>query len=60
MILLMVNKEILKDRSIFVCKVCNFHYFDENVARKCEVYCESHGSCSNEITKNSVERSGLK
>lgn len=36
----------------FQCKVCGYNYTDKKWAEKCEQWCSTHNSCSNEITKH--------
>ena len=52
-----VVKESQKDgETLFACEVCGFRYRDKATAEECQTYCETHSSCSGEITKKSIER----
>ncbi|MDY6770676.1 MAG: hypothetical protein SV186_01825 [Candidatus Nanohaloarchaea archaeon] len=53
----MVTEEMFDGREAYRCDVCGFHYETENDAAACEEYCDTHGSCSSEITRRSLERS---
>ncbi len=48
-----------KKEKTYVCPECGFHYRDEVTAKKCEAWCKEHGACSAEITKLSIERTGI-
>lgn len=52
----MVEKEGFKGVDSFKCEICGFHYTQKKQAEKCEESCVE-GRCSDEITKNSLERS---
>lgn len=45
-----------KKNGSFACPECGFHYRDEETMRTCEAWCNEHGSCSDEITAQSIER----
>lgn len=40
---------------LYQCPECGLHYKDEEVAKKCEIFCKEHSACSLEITQYSVE-----
>lgn len=45
--------------NLYECEVCGLLYRDKEWAAKCEAWCREHGSCSLEITKYAVQKSGL-
>lgn len=54
----MVEIEEYKGEMVYHCEVCDLHYYDKDLAKKCETCCRTHGACSDEITAKSIERSG--
>ena len=49
-------KEIGKnDKEYYKCGSCGFLYKGEEIAEKCQAWCDEHQSCSLEITKHAVE-----
>jgi Zn finger protein HypA/HybF involved in hydrogenase expression len=50
----MVKKVIKKDKRYFMCEACNMFYETEELAQKCENFCNKHKGCSLEITKHAI------
>jgi hypothetical protein len=50
----MVSELERKDKIVYQCEICGFGYKDIDTAEKCEQYCDTHGSCSAEITIRAV------
>lgn len=49
-------KEIDKnDKKYFQCESCGFYYEGEEIAGKCQAWCDEHHSCNIEITKQAVQ-----
>lgn len=46
------------EEGLYRCEECGFRYREREVAERCEEYCRTRGVCSEEITAESVERSG--
>ena len=44
-----------KDKKLFQCPECGFHYTDKDLAEKCEAWCREHKSCNIEITAHAEE-----
>lgn len=51
----MVKESEKNGKRYFICEECNFAYLDEELARKCQAYCNEHKSCNLEITKHAVQ-----
>lgn len=54
----MVIEEQFDGQDAYKCEACGFHYADKETAAECEDFCETHNSCSTELTKQSLERGG--
>jgi len=52
-----VNK---KEKILYQCEECGFHYQDKNLAEKCEIWCKEHQSCNIEITGHAEENKKVK
>lgn len=52
----MVVKDDFEGEQVYRCGICGFHYRDREMAQRCEEFCKG-GSCSSEITQESLERS---
>jgi len=50
----MVSEFKRKGEAVFVCEFCGFGYSDLDTAERCEEYCDTHGSCSLDITKKAI------
>ncbi len=50
----MVTEKTLDGKTLCVCDICGFGYFDVETARACEDWCRKTGTCSLEITKKAV------
>jgi len=50
----MVKETKENNKTLFVCEECKFKYEDKKWAEKCQAYCDTHSSCSLEITKHAV------
>lgn len=46
-----------KKEQRYECADCGLHYRTKELAEACERYCREHGTCNEDITKQSVERS---
>lgn len=44
-----------RERKLYQCEECGFHYEDRAWAEKCEAWCREHKSCNIEITANAEE-----
>ena len=44
---------------VFMCDACGFHFRERSDADICERHCNTNKSCSEEITKRSIERKTL-
>lgn len=51
----MVKVVLQKNREVYQCEACGFHYSEEALAKQCEAWCTAHNSCNMEITKHAVE-----
>ncbi len=45
----------MSEQKIFQCPECGLYYYDEEIAKKCEAWCNKYKSCNLEITKLAVE-----
>ena len=54
----MVKEVVINKKKVYQCESCGFHYSDESWAKECEKFCSTRNSCSPEITKHSIERTG--
>lgn len=50
----MVDKFKSKSEIVYLCELCGFGYKDLETAETCEQYCDTHGSCSLEITRQAI------
>jgi hypothetical protein len=50
----MVSEVQRKGDTVYLCEFCGFGYADLETAEQCEEYCDTHGSCSLEITKKAI------
>ena len=49
-------KEITKnDKTYYQCEACEMYYESEEIAKRCEDFCNKYKSCSIEITKHAVQ-----
>ena len=44
-----------KNKKLYQCPECGFHYEDREWAEKCEAWCREHKSCNIEITTHAEE-----
>ena len=44
-----------KNKELYQCEECGFHYEDRGFAEKCEAWCKEHKSCNLEITAHAEE-----
>lgn len=42
------------DATIYQCEICEMGYSEQETAERCEEYCNTHESCSIDITKNAI------
>lgn len=42
-------------KKLYRCKECGFHYFNKEIAEKCEAWCGENHSCNLDIIKNAIE-----
>lgn len=49
-----------KNKEVYQCEACGFHYEDKIWAEKCEAWCQEHKSCNLEIISHAVEHSKTK
>jgi len=56
----MVNELMRKGETIYLCELCGFGYKDLNTAEQCEQYCDTHGSCSLEITRKAAYKPSVR
>ena len=52
----MVKEFKRKDETVYQCELCDMGYSEIDTAESCEEYCDTHGSCSLEITRKAVYR----
>jgi hypothetical protein len=45
--------------AMYKCEECGLHYNEEQYAKDCYAYCKAHNACSIDITKCSIEASGI-
>lgn len=50
----MVKEVQETNQKLYLCEACGFTYKDSSKAQQCEDYCNSHQSCSRDITKHAV------
>ena len=49
-------KEITKnDKTYYQCEACEMYYESEEIAKRCEDFCNKYKSCDTEIIKHAVE-----
>jgi len=54
---------VIGDSRFFACEACGMVYSSKDLAKECEAWCNSHGSCNLDITKNAIgtiRRAGLR
>ena len=51
----MVKKIEHGGKHYYLCEACDMCYRDENVAEKCEKYCNEKHACNMELIKHSVK-----
>lgn len=56
----MVSELERKSGTVFQCELCGFGYKDLDTAEQCEEYCDTHGSCSLEITKKAIYKPNVR
>ena len=56
----MVKEETINGKTYYQCESCEFYYKTRELAQKCENFCNTHKSCSMEITKHAVKPKGNK
>lgn len=44
-----------KNKELYQCEECGFHYESKELAEKCEEWCKEHHSCNLEITAHAEE-----
>tara|TARA_Y100000294_G_C8568649_1_gene341840 strand:- start:932 stop:1090 length:159 start_codon:yes stop_codon:yes gene_type:complete len=52
----MVNKIIKLGTEYHVCEACDMTYKEEEIAKKCEDWCNKNHSCNIEIIKHAVKK----
>jgi len=50
----MVSEMQRKGETVYLCEFCGFGYVDLETAEQCDEYCDTHSSCSLEITKKAI------
>lgn len=45
----------MNEATLYKCPECGLHYEDEDIAKKCETFCQEHSACNLEITQYAVE-----
>jgi len=50
----MVTKLHKDSGTFYVCDACGFAYKENEMAEKCQSWCEEHHSCNLEITQHAV------
>ncbi len=43
-----------EEREFYICEECGFSYETNELAKKCQDWCQKHHSCSLKITKHAV------
>jgi len=56
----MVDELKRKNEIVYLCELCGFGYRDLETAEKCEQYCDTHGSCSPEITQKAIYKPAIR
>ena len=56
----MVNELRKKGQTVYLCEACGFGYEDLDTAERCEQYCDTHGSCSLEITQKVIYKPSVR
>ena len=51
----MVKEINHKDKTYYQCEACGFYYKTQDIAKKCEDFCNKYKSCSIDITKHAVK-----
>ena len=51
----MVEEKTVKGKNYFKCTICGFFYKEEQLAQKCEDFCNAHKGCNLEIIKHAVK-----
>ena len=52
-----MDQEQKNNKNLYQCSECCLHYKDEEIAKKCEIWCKENKTCNTEITKHSEETS---
>ena len=47
---------VTEKKDHYTCPQCRFVYRDENLAKKCELWCKEHHTCNLEITKHAIKK----
>jgi hypothetical protein len=56
----MVDELKRKNETVYLCELCGFGYSDLDTAEKCEQYCDTHGSCSLQITQKAIYKPAVR
>ncbi len=56
----MVDELKRKNETVYLCELCGFGYGDLDTAEKCEQYCDTHGSCSLQITQKAIYKPAIR
>ncbi len=49
-------KQLTKGKNkYYQCEECKLFYKDENMAKKCQIWCKKHNSCNLDLIKYSVK-----
>ena len=56
----MVSELEKKSGTVFQCELCGFGNKDLDAAEQSEEYCDTHGSCSLEITKKAIYKPNVR
>jgi len=51
----MVKKVINKWKEYFMCEACDMHDLTEELAKRCEDFCNKHCACDTSLIGNAVE-----
>jgi len=49
-----------KGAIVYTCELCGFGYRELETAERCEEYCDTHGSCSPEISREAVYKPAIR
>lgn len=53
---MMVKEVVERNKKLYRCEECGFHYAERHWAMQCEQWCKEHRSCNIIITKHAVQR----